>query len=151
MSTKKKPAPRTAAPQRTDADELASLRAQVKALSRELAECTARAESFGAMHDKLLAALQRRASGLPIVADMMKAVLGIYQKPGTGRTLLEAVNQAIAEMRAFNGGDTLPGCGDPSRAGSTTPPGPDSYAVGVDGKAERGGSYVFRGTEQAPA
>jgi hypothetical protein len=102
MSTKKTAPKKTTAP-----DELSLLRIRARALETELAKANAQLTDLRAAHAGLAEKMKHRASGLPVVADMMKAVLAIYQKPGTGRTLLEAVNQAIAEMREVNG-DTLP-------------------------------------------
>ncbi len=110
-------------------DDLQRLRLRLKTTEDALAESESRLSDLLTRHSKLTAELARRASGLPILGDLVGVALRMHGKDTAGRTILVAIGKAIAEMRAFNGGDALPTDG----AGATAQPmtGPGGYASAI--------------------
>lgn len=88
--------------------DLLRLRLRLKTAEDALAESDRRLSDLLTKHSKLTAELARRASGLPILADLVGVALRMHGKDTAGRTVLQAIEKAIREMRAFNGGDALP-------------------------------------------
>jgi len=107
MSTKKAPKTETL---RADIapDDLVRLRLRLKTAEKALVESEQALSDLLTKHSKLTAELARRASGLPILADLVGVALRMHGKDTAGRTVLQAIEKAIREMRAFNGGDALP-------------------------------------------
>lgn len=107
MSTKKTPRNESPRGDISHAD-LLRLRLRLKTAEDALADRERTLSDLLFKHSKLTAELARRASGLPILADLVGVALRMHGKDTAGRTILVAIGKAINEMRAFNGGDALP-------------------------------------------
>jgi len=138
MATKKPTTP-------TAPNEVTLLRARCKALETELASTAKERDSLSARHGSLVAELRRRGSGLPILARLVDVVIEMHGKDTAGRTILIGVAKTIAEMRAFNGSDELPGRDEIAAdllyqygRGKPIPSGePGSHAVSENGQSYR--------------
>lgn len=108
--------------------KLAETQAALEETQKALSECASHGIALTEKHTRLI----KNASGLLDVALRMC-------EPYPLRLVLIATQSAVLQDVPDERRDTCATAG------------PGSYAVGADGKAERGGTYVYHGTEKAQA